>query len=232
MDKILFIDNNRILSDKLSACLSADSIIIEQTDEISDCMNRIADNAYSLIVISIPACESWITFTVSIRNQSKVPILILSDKENSADEITAFRIGADDFVIRPRDMLTYAMRLQALIRRYTMYTEQKKPSRDILTFTGLTIDAVQHIAYKNDTALQLTKTEFDLLYLLAVHKGQTLTRDAIYSNLWNCDYIHDDRSINSHIQRLRKKIEDEPDNPTYILTVRNVGYRFNKELAS
>lgn len=232
MNKILFIDNSKSLSEKLSDCLSAEHIIVEQSDAISECMSRIADNAYSLIVISIPACNSWIASTVSIRNKSKVPILILSDKENPADEITAFRIGADDFVIRPRDMLSFAMRLQALVRRYTMYAEPKKLSRDILTFTGLTIDAVQHIAYKNDTALQLTKTEFDLLYLLAVHRGQTLTRDVIYSNLWNCDYMHDDRSINSHIQRLRKKIEDEPDNPTYILTVRNVGYRFNKELAS
>jgi DNA-binding response OmpR family regulator len=232
MDKILFIDNNRILSDKLSACLADQSIIVEQATEMSDCINQIADNMYSLIVISISACEGWITFTVSIRNQTKVPVLILSDKENSVDEITAFRIGADDFVVRPRDITAFAQRLYALIRRYTVYAEQKKPSKEILHFTGLTIDAVQRIAYKNNTAVQLTKTEFDLLYLLAVHQGQTLTRDVIYSNLWNCDYIHDDRSINSHIQRLRKKIEDEPDNPVYILTVRNVGYRFNKELAS
>lgn len=232
MNKILFIDNNRILSDKLSACLSADSIIIEQSDEINDCMSRIADNAYSLIVISIPSCKSWITFTVSIRNQSKVPILILSDKENSADEITAFRIGADDFVIKTREILPFAARLHALVRRYISYSEQKKPSKNILNFTGLTIDTTQRVAYKNNSALQLTKTEFDLLYLLAVNKGQTLSRDMIFSKLWNSEYIPDDRSINSHIQRLRKKIEDNPENPEYILTVRKIGYKFNRELAS
>ncbi|MBQ2664028.1 MAG: winged helix-turn-helix domain-containing protein, partial [Clostridia bacterium] len=85
---------------------------------------------------------------------------------------------------------------------------------------------------KNDNPLQLTKTEFDLLYLLASHRGQTFTRDMIYNSLWNGEYIQDDRSINSHIQRLRKKIEDKPDKPYYIQTVWNVGYKFNKELVS
>ena len=91
---------------------------------------------------------------------------------------------------------------------------------------------MQRVAYKNNSALQLTKTEFDLLYLLAVNRGQTLSRDVIFSKLWNGEYIPDDRSINSHIQRLRKKIEDDPDNPKYILTVRKIGYKFNRELAS
>lgn len=232
MNKILFIDNNKILSDKLSACLSADGIIIEQSDEISDYMSRIADNAYSLIVISISACEGWITFTVSIRNQSKVPIIILSDKKNSTDEITAFRIGADDYVIKTREILSLAARLHALVRRYTLYSEQKTVSKSIMDFKGLTIDITQRVAYKNNVDLQLTKTEFDLLYLLAANKGQTLSRDIIFSKLWNGEYIPDDRSINSHIQRLRKKIEDDPDNPKYILTVRKVGYKFNRELAS
>ena len=232
MHKVLFVGSNRLLTEKLYDCLSVEHIIVEQSNAISECMSRIADNAYSLIVISIPACNNWITFTVNIRNQSKVPILILSDSENTADEITAFRIGADDFIVRPRDVLTFSLRIQALIRRYTIYTEPQKPTRDILTFKGLTIDAVQRIVYKNDNPLQLTKTEFDLLYLLASHRGQTFTRDMIYNSLWNGEYIQDDRSINSHIQRLRKKIEDKPDKPYYIQTVWNVGYKFNKELVS
>lgn len=232
MNKILFIDNNRILSDKLSPYLSAESIVIEQSENVDDYMSRIIGGSYSLIAINIQACTDWITLTVNIRNKSKVPVLILSDTPNSADEITAFHIGADDYVIKTREILSLAARLHALVRRYTLYSEQKKPSRDILTFTGLTIDTMQRVAYKNNSALQLTKTEFDLLYLLAVNRGQTLSRDVIFSKLWNGEYIPDDRSINSHIQRLRKKIEDDPDNPKYILTVRKIGYKFNRELAS
>ena len=232
MNKILFIDNNRILSDKLSPYLSAESIVIEQSENADDYMSRIIGGSYSLIAINIQAYTDWITLTVNIRNKSKVPVLILSDTTNSADEITAFHIGADDYVIKTREILPFAARLHALVRRYTSYSEQKKPSRDILTFTGLTIDTMQRVAYKNNSALQLTKTEFDLLYLLAVNRGQTLSRDVIFSKLWNGEYIPDDRSINSHIQRLRKKIEDDPDNPKYILTVRKIGYKFNRELAS
>lgn len=173
-----------------------------------------------------------VTLTVNIRNKSKVPVLILSDTPNSADEITAFHIGADDYVIKTREILSLAARLHALVRRYTLYSEQKTVSKSIMDFKGLTIDTTQRVAYKNNVDLQLTKTEFDLLYLLAANKGQTLSRDIIFSKLWNGEYIPDDRSINSHIQRLRKKIEDDPDNPKYILTVRKVGYKFNRELAS
>ncbi|MCI5892095.1 MAG: response regulator transcription factor [Clostridiales bacterium] len=227
MNKILFIDNNRILSDKLSPYLSAESIIIEQSENVDDYMSRIIGGSYSLIAINIQAYTDWITLTVNIRNKSKVPVLILSDTPNSADEITAFRIGADDYVIKTREILSLAARLHALVRRYTLYSEQKKPSRDILTFTGLTIDTMQRVAYKNNSALQLTKTEFNLLCFFAQHKGQTLTKEQIYSNVWNSEYVYDDRNVITHIQRLRHKIEDNPEQPTYIHTVRGFGYQFN-----
>lgn len=230
MNKILFIDNNRILSDKLSPYLSAESIIIEQSENVDDYMSRIIGGSYSLIAINIQAYTDWITLTVNIRNKSKVPVLILSDTPNSADEITAFHIGATIMLLKPVKYYQLAARLHALVRRYTLYSEQKTVSKSIMDFKGLTIDTTQRVAYKNNVDLQLTKTEFDLLYLLAANKGQTLSRDIIFSKLWNGEYIPDDRSINSHIQRLRKKIEDDPDNPKYILTVRKVGYKFNREL--
>ena len=94
----------------------------------------------------------------------------------------------------------------------------------------LTIDAGQRAVYKDTSEIPLTKTEFDLLYLLASHRGQTFTRDMIYNHLWNGEYMQDDRNITSHIQRLRKKIEDTPERPYYIQTIWNVGYRFVREL--
>ena len=230
MNKILFVDDNRILSDKLSPYLSAEKIIIEQSDSILDSMSRILSGSYCLILINNSACQEWISAVVNIRDSSNVPILIITDALNNVDAITAFRIGVDDFIAHPYDILIFSLRIKAIIRRYTMRSEPQEPTRDILTFKGLTIDAVQRIVHKNNVLLQLTKTEFDLLYLLASHRGQTFTRDMIYNSLWNGEYIQDDRTITSHIQRLRKKIEDTPDRPRYIQTVWNVGYKFNKEL--
>ncbi|MCH5213523.1 MAG: response regulator transcription factor [Oscillospiraceae bacterium] len=230
MNKILFIDNNRILSDKLSPYLSADNIIIEQSDSITDSMSRVLSGSYYLIIVHISACQEWISAVVNIRDNSNIPILILADVLNTVDAITAFRIGVDDFIVRPYDVLIFSLRIQAIMRRYVIYSEPQKPKSDILNFKGLTIDAIQRIVYKKDVLLQLTKTEFDLLYLLASHRGQTFTRDMIYNHLWNGEYMQDDRTITSHIQRLRKKIEDTPERPYYIQTVWNVGYRFIREI--
>ena len=230
MNKILFIDNNRILSDKLSPYLSADNIIIEQSDSITDSMSRVLSGSYYLIIVHISACQEWISAVVNIRDNSNIPILILADVLNTVDAITAFRIGVDDFIVRPYDVLIFSLRIQAIMRRYVIYSEPQKPKSDILNFKGLTIDAIQRVVYKKDVLLQLTKTEFDLLYLLASHRGQTFTRDMIYNHLWNGEYMQDDRTITSHIQRIRKKIEDTPERPYYIQTVWNVGYRFVREI--
>ena len=230
MNKILFIDNNKILSDKLSPYLLADKIIIEQSDSILNSMSHILNGSYCLILINISACQEWISAAVNIRISSTVPILVLADTLNKVDAITAFRIGVDDFVVRPCDMLIFSLRIQAIMRRYIIYSEPQEPKEDILTFKGLTIDAIQRIVYKKDVLLQLTKTEFDLLYLLASHRGQIFTRDMIYNHLWNGEYMQDDRTITSHIQRIRKKIEDTPERPYYIQTVWNVGYRFVREI--
>ena len=183
MNKILFIDNNRILSDKLSPYLSADNIIIEQSDSITDSMSRILSDSYYLIIVHISVCQEWISAVVNIRDNSNIPILILADVLNTVDAITAFHIGVDDFIVRPYDVLIFSLRIQAIMRRYIIYSEPQELKADILNFKGLTIDAVQRVVYKKDVLLQLTKTEFDLLYLLASHRGQTFTRDMIYNHL-------------------------------------------------
>ena len=230
MNKILFIDNSKILSDKLSPYLSAEKIIIDQFDNITDSMSRIINGSYCLILISVSACQEWIPVVVNIRNSSTVPILILADEINDADAITAFRIGADVYTVKSREVLPIAMQITALARRYTEYSESKTKQKNILELGRLTIDAGQRAVYKDNSEVPLTKTEFDLLYLLAVNRGQTLSRETIFSKLWNNEYIFDDKGINSHIQRLRRKIEDNPNNPDYILTVRSVGYKFNRDI--
>ena len=176
MNKILFIDNNKILSDKLSPYLSAEKIIIDQSDSITDSMSRILNGSYCLILISVSACHEWIPAVVNIRNSSTVPILVLADEINNADAITAFRIGADVYTVKSREVLPIAMQITALARRYTEYSESKTNPKNILELGRLTIDAGQRAVYKDNSEIPLTKTEFDLLYLLAVNRGQTLSR--------------------------------------------------------
>ena len=230
MNKILFIDNNKILSDKLSPYLSAEKIIVEQFDSILDSMSRILSGSYCLILINISHCQEWISSVVNIRISSTVPIIILAETLNKADAITAFRIGADEYIVKNCDPFLIAMQIQALVRRYIEYSGYNISQKNILEFKRLIIDAGERAVYKDNLEVSLTKMEFDLLYLLAVNKGQTLSRETIFAKIWNYEYIIDDNGISARIQRLRRKIEDNPENPNFILTVRGVGYKFNKDI--
>lgn len=227
MNKILFIDNNRILSDKLSPYLSTDKIIIEQSDSILDSMSRILSGSYCLILINISACQDWTQFITDIRKSSKIPIIAVSGKINIYDEIAALRIGADDFISTTLEPFELAAHIQAWIRRYTQYSVPEVQNSNIHEYKELVINLSGRTVFRNGKEIALTKTEFNILDLFVRHNGQTLTKEQIYSGVWNGEYIYDDRNIITHIQRLRHKIEDDPENPKYIHTVRGIGYQFH-----
>ena len=111
-----------------------------------------------------------------------------------------------------------------MIRRYIQYSCNIEIENEIIRFQNLIIDVSRRQVLKDDKEISLTKTEFNLLYYFAKHNGQTLTKEQIYMNVWNGEYVVDDRNIITHIQRLRQKIED---NSEYIHTIRGVGYRFS-----
>ena len=227
MNKILFIDNNRILSDKLSPYLSADKIIIEHSDSVADNMSRILSGSYCLILINISACQEWTQFITDIRKSSKILIIAVSGKINLYDEITALRIGADDFISTAIEPFELAAHIQAWIRRYTQYSVPEVQNNNIHEYKELVINLSGRTVFRNGKEIALTKTEFNILDLFVRHSGQTLTKEQIYSGVWNGEYIYDDRNIITHIQRLRHKIEDDPENPKYIHTVRGIGYQFH-----
>ena len=119
-------------------------------------------------------------------------------------------------------------RVNSLIRRYTTLNPTFA-EEDCITLKGMKIDKVNRTVLVNNISVELTSKEFDLLTFLASNKGRIFTKKQIYTQVWKDDYAFDDNNIMSFISKLRKKIEPDPDHPFYILTVRGVGYRFNKE---
>ncbi|MDY2986507.1 MAG: response regulator transcription factor, partial [Peptoniphilus sp.] len=119
-------------------------------------------------------------------------------------------------------------RVEAMVRRYIDFNQKSTDQSDILTIDGMQIDKENRTVKISDNNIELTNKEFDLLYFLASNKGRIFTKKQIYTNVWEEDYLFDDSNIMSFISKLRKKIEPNPEEPTYILTVRGVGYRFSK----
>ena len=144
-------------------------------------------------------------------------------------DLDGLRMGADDYLTKPFSINELMARVNSLIRRYTLLNPVSSPETDCMTFQGMTIDSLNRLVFQGNEQIELTGKEFDLLSFLASNKGKVFTKKQIYTQVWAEEYAFDDSNIMSFISKLRKKIEPDPEHPFYILTVRGVGYRFNRE---
>lgn len=159
----------------------------------------------------------------------QTPIIVLTARNQEADKVRGLELGADDYVTKPLSLAELLARIRAVLRRTEK--EPKQEDRDILEFGPIKIDLRRHSVFKAGIELQLTDTEFRILALLLKRAGEVITRDEFLNQVWGEDVHVTHRTVDTHVAALRKKIEDDLDRPTYILSVRNVGYRFNENIA-
>jgi two-component system alkaline phosphatase synthesis response regulator PhoP len=162
-----------------------------------------------------------------LRRESDVYVLLLTARAEETDKLVGLTMGADDYMTKPFSLRELVARVKAILRRER--STQAPEHEDMLVFDRLRIDADAHRVWKDDLEIELTPIEFSLLYALARHPGLVLSREQLIEQVWNYDYYGDERVVDAHIGRLRKKIEDDPANPTLIVTVRSTGYRFEGE---
>ena len=143
--------------------------------------------------------------------------------------IEGLRMGADDYLTKPFSINELMARVNSLIRRYTLLNPVSNTDADCMTFQGMVIDSSNRLVFVDNKQVELTGKEFDLFSFLASNKGRVFTKKQIYTQVWEEEYAFDDSNIMSFVSKLRKKIEPNPERPFYILTVRGVGYRFNRE---
>jgi DNA-binding response OmpR family regulator len=166
----------------------------------------------------------------NIRKSSHVPVLMLTAKDNEIDKVSCLRIGADDYITKPFSHNEFSARVASLLRRYTVFNSDDDRTVQILDIGNLHIDSSKHEVHIDNTLIDLTAKEFDLLYFFAKNKGKVFTKKQIYRAVWEDEYAFDDNNIMVHIRRLRKKIEPDPENPSFILTVWGVGYKFGGDI--
>jgi two-component system response regulator MtrA len=154
-----------------------------------------------------------------IRGESGVPIIMLTAKSDTIDIVVGLESGADDYVVKPFKPKELVARLRARLRTY----EDEAP--ETLEIADLTIDVAGHSVRRDSQVLNLTPLEFDLLVCLARKPWQVFTREVLLEQVWGYRHAADTRLVNVHVQRLRSKVERDPENPTIVLTVRGVGYK-------
>ncbi|HXX38398.1 MAG TPA: response regulator transcription factor [bacterium] len=162
----------------------------------------------------------------ALRRESSVPILMLTAKDTEQDRVLGLELGADDYVTKPFSPRELVARVRAILRRTSRNTS---PSEAPVAVGGLVLDPSTHEVRLRDRLIDLTTKEFDLLRLLMSHPNQVFTRDFLLEHIWGYEYFGSTRTVDMHISRLREKIEDDPIAPTYVVTVRGVGYKFKKD---
>lgn len=234
MNSVLIIDDDKELCALMKKCMEQEnlsSIIahggVEGLRLIDENKNM---NSLSLIILDVmmPDIDGFQVLK-KIRETSNVPVLMLTAKSDEDDKVSGLRLGADDYLTKPFSINELLARVSSLIRRYTTLNPAFAGDEECMMLKGMTIDRANRTVLIHDVPVELTSTEFDLLTFLASNKGRIFTKKQIYTQVWEDEYAFDDSNIMSFVSKLRKKIEPDPEHPFYILTVRGVGYRFNKE---
>ncbi len=176
--------------------------------------------ALIVLDLGLPGLDG-LEFMRRIRRDSDVPILIVTARTSESDKLLGLEIGADDYVTKPFSTAELVARVRALLRRSSGAVTER-----VLELEGLRIDPGRRTVERDGQPVTLTTLEFDLLYFLASRPGRVFSREALMDHVWGSDRVVDDRSIDSLVSRVRRKLETDPSKPRYLQTVWGAGYRF------
>ncbi|SEC15296.1 response regulator transcription factor [Paenibacillus sp. GP183] len=226
-EKILVVDDEPEIVELISIYLIKEGFEVISTGNGQQVFDLVLQHNPSLIILDIllPGMDG-IEVCRQLRKTYNMPIIFISGKSEDIDIILGLSMGGDDYMTKPFSPGQLVARVKAHLRRYTL-NDQKKDDPQILKFPGLEIDLVSHIVKAGKQFISLSAKEFDLLTLLAKTPNRVYKIEHLFELIWSLDSLGDPRTLIVHISNLRKKIEPNPAEPRYIITVRGVGYKFN-----
>ncbi|NIW44372.1 MAG: response regulator [Gammaproteobacteria bacterium] len=228
-EKILVVEDESTLNETLVYNFEQQGYDVKTTMDGNEALALARNFKPDLIVLDImlPGLDG-LEITKILRKESGVPILLLTAQGEEIDRVVGLELGADDYMPKPFSMRELIARVKSLLRRVKLDTQAAPlSSSEVHTFGDLVIDERKHEVYLDDKALRLKPKEFELLLYLCNHAGKVMTRNLILEHVWGWDFGGGTRTVDVHIRWLREKIEADPTNPTRIVTVHGVGYRFD-----
>jgi len=220
MPLIMVVDDDQDLAEMLGIVLNGSGFEVDLVSDGDGVMDIFRANTPDLVLLDVmlPGIDG-IEVCRRIRQESMVPIVMLTAKGDTHDVVLGLEAGADDYMVKPFNPSELVARLKVRLRR-----SASEPISS-LRIGDLAIDQVAHTIARDGKTIPLTRLEFDLLVALAKEPGRVFTRESLLGEVWGYQHATDTRLVNVHIQRLRSKIERDADNPELILTVRGVGYK-------
>lgn len=233
MKKILLVEDDHDIVNLLSIHLNDLGHNLTREFDGWEGLKKALHNTYDLIILDLmlPGMDGMEICRQVRAEKITTPILMLTARSEEIDKVLGLESGADDYLTKPFSIREFIARVKAIFRREQMTQTQTIPSlSQQLKFGELMVDGESRKVTISDNRVELTPKEFDLLFLLASHPGRSYSRDKLLSQVWGYDFNGYEHTVNSHINRLRSKIESDLSQPQYILTTWGVGYRFNDEI--
>ena len=223
---ILLVDDEDAVQKLLAYPLEREGFRVLQAWDGEEALERFAQERVDLVVLDVmlPKLDG-LEVCKRLRAESAVPIIMLTARDDELDKVLGLELGADDYITKPFSIREFRSRVRALLRRAAV-AAQMPETGDVISANELRVDLARRSVEVRGEPVQLTYVEFELLGILASHPGRVYSRRMLLEALWGGADYREPRTIDVHVRHLREKLELDPGEPEYILTVRGVGYRF------
>ena len=225
MPRVLVVEDDAAVRDIVEIALEDEGMEVEAASNGEEALEYFSTSSpFDMVILDIMLPDTdGITLCQTLRKSSEVPVVMLTARDDETSIVVGLEVGADDYVTKPFSPRELVSRVRANLRRRRLDAQSLEHK---LEFPGLVIDLLRRQVLLQGESIDLTTTEFDILRLLAAHPGRIFSRQQIIRQLWNTDFYAETRSVDTHIQHIRKKIEADSRKPHYIQTARGVGYKF------
>ncbi len=228
--RILIVDDEREIADVVELYLKNENYEVEKCYNGTDALRCIEENTpdMALLDVMLPDIDGF-TILQKVRERHTFPVIMLTAKTEYMDKINGLTLGADDYIAKPFNPLELIARVKAQLRRFTKYNENGRPQEDVLDFAGLVMNRSTHECTYNERELTLTPIEFDILWILCENRGQVISSEQLFEQVWKEKYYkNSNNTVMVHIRHLREKMSGPTGKSDFIKTVWGVGYRVEK----
>jgi DNA-binding response OmpR family regulator len=235
-EKLLLVEDDDAIADAMRLHLEGAGYRLHREADGLQAIAAIEQSTWDLVLLDLilPGADGWDVCRHLRARHAEVPIIILSARSAEAHRVLGLELGADDYIAKPFSMLELVARVRAMLRRMEQMrgaVTRVTPVAEVY-FGAYTLDAQRRQLHNNGNVVPLTLREFDLLNFLARHQGRAFSRQELLDSVWGAGFDGYEHTVNSHINRLRTKIEDDPRTPRYIVTVWGMGYRFDGAIST
>ena len=226
-EKILVLDDEKEIAEVIALYLRNEGYEVEVAHTGLEALKKVEENPpkLALLDVMLPDIEGFRVLQ-KIREKYRFPVIMLTAKTEDGDKITGLTLGADDYIAKPFNPLELVARVKAQLRRYMRYNSQTRDD-NIIDFQGLILNCSTHECTLYGEKLNLTPTEFSILQMLCENRGKVISSQDLFESIWKEKYFESNNTVMVHIRNLRKKLEDDPQNPRCIRNVWGKGYRID-----